>query len=125
MVRSPCDAHVGTNKIVADVVPLYATCRLHVTSKRLGTTPRIATQNTDHWHRRLRTPRTRPRCSAAEQRDELAAHHSITSSARARSVGGTSIPSALAVVRLMTKSNLVGCSTGRSPGFAPCRTLST
>ena len=35
--------------------------------------------------------------------------HSITSSARASSVGGTSRPSALAVLRLMTNSNLVGC----------------
>ena len=35
--------------------------------------------------------------------------HSITSSARASSVGGTSRPSALAVLRLMTSSNLVGC----------------
>ena len=36
--------------------------------------------------------------------------HSITSSARASSVGGISIPSALAVLRLMTSSNLVGCT---------------
>src|SRR5262249_5995593 len=36
---------------------------------------------------------------AAEQRDECAAVHSITSSARARSVGGISRPSAFAVVR--------------------------
>ena len=35
--------------------------------------------------------------------------HSITSSARASSVGGTSRPSALAVLRLMTSSYLVGC----------------
>ena len=39
-------------------------------------------------------------------------HHSITSSARARSFGGTSRPSALAVLRLMTSSNLIGCWTG-------------
>jgi hypothetical protein len=51
--------------------------------------------------------------------------HSITSSARASSVGGISRPSALAVIRLMTRSNLVGCSTGRSAGFAPRRILST
>jgi len=44
--------------------------------------------------------------------------HSTTSSARASSVGGTSRPSALAVVRLMTSSNLVGYSIGRSAGFA-------
>ena len=35
--------------------------------------------------------------------------YSITSSARASSVGGTSRPSALAVLRLITSSNLVGC----------------
>ena len=44
----------------------------------------------------------------AEKRDELAPLHSITSSARARSVGGTVRPSALAVLRLMTNSYLVG-----------------
>src|SRR5262249_15889700 len=43
--------------------------------------------------------------------------HSITSSARAMSVAGTSRPSAFAVVRLITRSNLVGCSTGMSAGF--------
>ena len=36
--------------------------------------------------------------------------HSITSSARASSVRGTSRPSALAVLRLITSSNLVGCT---------------
>src|SRR5262245_44648340 len=46
--------------------------------------------------------RERPRGSgAAEQRDELAALHSITSSARASSVDGISMPSALAVLRLI------------------------
>ena len=35
-------------------------------------------------------------------------HYSITSSARASSVGGTSRPSALAVLRLMTSSYLLG-----------------
>src|SRR5262252_2065716 len=51
--------------------------------------------------------------------------HSITSSARSRNDSGTVRPSALAVVRLITRSNLVGCSTGSSPGFAPCKILST
>ena len=32
-------------------------------------------------------------------------------------------PSAFAVERLMTSSNLVVCSTGRSPGLAPLRAL--
>src|SRR5215472_9006344 len=51
--------------------------------------------------------------------------HSITSSAVASSVGGISRPSVFAIVRFMMRSNLVGNSTGRSPGFAPCRILST
>src|SRR5258708_39326274 len=55
-----------------------------------------------HRHRLLRARRERPRRCAAEQRDELAPFHSITSSARASSMGGTSRPSALAVLRLMT-----------------------
>jgi hypothetical protein len=46
--------------------------------------------------------------------------HSITSSARASSVGGTSRPSALAVLRLITSSNFVGACTGRSAGFSRC-----
>src|SRR5262245_53208367 len=47
--------------------------------------------------------------------------HSITSSARLSSVVGISRPSTLAVARLMTNSNLVGCITGRSDGLAPLR----
>src|SRR5262245_11157153 len=58
-----------------------------------------------------------------EPRDELAPFHSITSSARASSVGGTSRPRALAVVRLIMRSNLVGCRIGRSAGFSPLRRL--
>ena len=49
----------------------------------------------------------------------------ITSSARPSSDGGIVRPSALAVLRLITSSNLVGCSTGRSAGLAPLRILST
>src|SRR5919197_6334200 len=78
----------------------------------------------------LRGRRERPRgCRAAQQRDELAAlhlrGHSITSSARASSVGGTSRPSAFAVLRLITSSYLVGACTGRLAGFSPLRTRST
>src|SRR5262250_4000286 len=60
---------------------------------------------------------------AADERDELAPLHSITSSARASSVGGTSMPSALAVFRLMTSSYWVGACTGRSAGLVPRRTF--
>src|SRR5260370_41328666 len=52
---------------------------------------------------------------------EAQAPHSITSSARESSVGGMSRPSALAVGRLMTGSNLVDCTTGRAARFAPFR----
>src|SRR5256885_1005526 len=69
-----------------------------------------------------RARRERPCRCPAEQRDErAAATHSITSSARASSVGGTSRPSALAVCRLMTNSNLVDYSTGKSVGLTPLR----
>jgi hypothetical protein len=51
--------------------------------------------------------------------------YSITSSARVSSVGGTMMSSAFAVFRLITSSYLVGCSTGRSAGFAPLKILST
>jgi hypothetical protein len=39
-------------------------------------------------------------------------NYSITSSAMARRPGGTSMPSALAVCRLITNANLVDCTTG-------------
>src|SRR5260370_6388916 len=43
--------------------------------------------------------------------------YSITSSARSRNASG--IVSALAVVRVITRSNFAGCSTWSSPGFSP------
>src|SRR5438132_10804088 len=51
--------------------------------------------------------------------------HSITLSARSTRPAGTSCPIALAVLRLITSSNVVGCSTGNSAGFAPLRILAT
>src|SRR5262245_39111064 len=62
-----------------------------------------------HWHRRR----------AAEQRDELAPPHSITSSAVASSVCGTVMPSIVAVWTLKTSSNLLDWTTGKSAGLAP------
>src|SRR5262245_51134993 len=88
----------------------------------------VATEKPNYRHcRLLRARRERPRHRrAAKQRDELApSHHSITSSARASRVGGTSIPSAFVVLRLITSSYLVGACTGRSPGFSPFRMRST
>src|SRR5215831_19497870 len=51
--------------------------------------------------------------------------YSITSSARVTSEGGRSRPSALAVLRLIVSSILVGNSIGRSPALAPFRIRST
>ena len=48
----------------------------------------------------------------------------MTSSARPSSDGGIVRPRVFAVLRLMTNSNFVGCSTGRSAGLAPFRILS-
>src|SRR5262249_28615906 len=60
---------------------------------------RTGAEPTNHRHRRLlRACRERPRGrGAAEQRDDLAPPHSITSSATDSSVGGTVRPSMVAV----------------------------
>ena len=86
-----------------------------------------AMEESDCRHRRLlRQHSERPvRSHPAEKRDELAPPHSITSSAVASSDGGTVRPSPLAVLRLMTRSYLVGACTGRSAGFSPLRMRST
>src|SRR5262245_26302713 len=93
-----------------------------------GGRTRAAAQIPDHRHWLLLCARReRPHNGrAAEQRDELAtAAHSITSPVRASSEIGGSRPSALAVVRLMTSSNLSANWTGKSPGSAPLRMRST
>src|SRR5262249_7428957 len=85
-------------------------------------------QETDgRQHRRLLRTRSErpPGRRAANERNECAAGHSITSSARARSVGGTVRPSAFAVLRLSTKSYLIGACTGRAVGLSPLRMRST
>ena len=51
--------------------------------------------------------------------------HSIIRSARPSSDCGIASFIALAVLRLITSLNLVGCSTGRSAGFAPLKIRST
>src|SRR5262249_40022269 len=58
-----------------------------------------------HPLRLLRARRERPRRRrTAEQRDEFAALHSITSSASASILSGTVRPSAFAVLRLIVRS---------------------
>src|SRR5262249_9751152 len=80
-----------------------------------------AAEKADHWCLLLRLRNKRPRRRAAHERDERAPLHSITSSARASSVGGTVRPSILAVSWLMTISNFVDCTTGSSADLAPLR----
>src|SRR5262249_15105522 len=108
IVIASCPAVLYTD-ILAFAVTLrgqtFAPCSNHV----CGILRRPGVEEPDYRHRWLLCARReRPRRRrAAEERDELAALHSITSSARASSVGGTSRPSALAVVRSMTRSNFV------------------
>src|SRR5215472_15382450 len=79
-----------------------------------------------HAPRAAKQPRReRPSSRAAEQRDELAARHSITSSASSRNDSGIERPSALAVLRLTHSLNFVGWTTGRSAGFSPRRIRAT
>src|SRR5205085_1535906 len=66
---------------------------------------------------RLR-PGARRRGEREQGKDDVAALHWITSSARTSSDCGMLMPSAFAVCRLMISSNLVGCSIGNSAGFA-------
>ena len=65
------------------------------------------------------------RCHSDELHRSKIARYSITSSAATSNVCGTARPRVLAVLRLMTNSNFVGCSTGKSAGLAPRRILST
>src|SRR5262249_38662545 len=66
----------------------------------------------DHWQR----GRAR---GQMQKLPSVGKFHSITPSAMAESPGGISRPSALAALRLITNSNLVDCSTGRSLALAP------
>ena len=128
--RQPIDLILGPAVFDRHVLALDKARFLQALAKSAQTVRervrRCGVEEPDHRHRRLlRARRERPRRRrAAEQRDELAPLHSITSSARASSVGGMSRPSALAVLRLMYRENCVGSSTGRSAGRAPLRTRS-
>src|SRR5262245_13328403 len=82
---------------------------------------RIEHADAPHALTLLRARHKRPRRRTAEECDEVAPLHSITSSAVASSACGTLRPSILAVGMLMTSSNLVDCTTGKSAGFAPLR----
>jgi hypothetical protein len=57
----------------------------------------------------------------AEPRDEITSLHSITSSAMASNIGGTSMPITLAACKLIANSNLVECMISGSAGFSSLR----
>src|SRR5262249_4298965 len=114
-------------KLVGDVAPFDITEVAHPAREFLaewivvrGSRPDVP--DTRRLARLLRARRQRPsRCRAAEQRDELAALHSITSSAATSKPGGTVRPSAFAVLRLSAVSYRVGACAGRSAGLSPRR----
>src|SRR5262249_10631700 len=85
----------------------------------------VAKEADDRYRRLLRPHRKRPSCSSAEQGDELATSRPITASASESRLWGLLPPSAFAVFRLTTTSNLVTCCTGRSAGFVPWRMRTT
>jgi hypothetical protein len=109
---------------IAGILQALTKCAQHEIRERAS---RLTVEVTNHGHSRLlRARRDWPRDRrAAEQRDEIAPSHSITSSAVASSVGGTVRPSILAVLRLITSSNLSCAWTGSSPAFSPLRMRST
>src|SRR5215472_14411509 len=74
-------------------------------------------------HDPLQTCARAPSCNYQRCTFSGVVAYSITSSAMARSCGGISMPSSVAVRRLMTKLNLTACWTGSSAGFAPMRML--
>jgi hypothetical protein len=109
---------------VAALGPAQAGKRLSERRNERQTRHRVASQ--EHADPAHPAALLRARCEGpprrdAEERDELAPNHSITSSAMASNVGGTFSPSAFATIRFSTSSNLVGCTTGKSAGFSPLR----
>jgi hypothetical protein len=60
-------------------------------------------------------------CEQSQQKNP----YSITLLAWASTIDGNSMPRALAVLRLIARSNFTGACTGRSAGFAPLRIRST
>ena len=86
---------------------------------------RHTAEEADHRPGALRPRGERSGRRSTEPCDNVAAPHSITSSARSSTAVGKSMPKLLAVLALTTSSNLVGRSIGSSAGLAPLRTLPT
>src|SRR5262249_51427928 len=94
----------------------------HACSKRDDVWPRLPPADREHSFARSFSPMRRSILSMSSSfATGLGRSYSITSSASESRLSEILTPSALAVLRLITVSNLVGCSTGRSAGFAPLR----
>ena len=63
--------------------------------------------------------------SLIQNRQSKIQNYLITRSALANTFGGIVTPICFAVFRLITSSNFIGCSTGRSAGLVPFKILST
>src|SRR5262249_34595879 len=114
-------------KLVGDVAPFDITEVAHPAHEFLaewivarGSRPDVP--DTRRLPRLLRARRERPSSRAADQRDELAALHSITSSASESKLSEIVTPSAFAVFKLITNWNLTVSITGRSAGLTPLST---
>src|SRR6266568_3368007 len=100
--------------------------RRRASSSRVQRSPPSDNQFSNPLRLLRRDDERRGEQAASQTADERAPlHHWMISSARCSSDRGIVSPSALAVLRLITSSNFVGCSMGRSPGLAPLRILST
>jgi hypothetical protein len=103
--RVPCGAAIGVNSIHSHrVVSVSA-----------------SPQSTDLVSRLSRPSSAITGRELMQQRLAPMRRYSITSSARASSVGGTSRPRMRAVCALISISNLADCSTGKSAGLVPLR----
>src|SRR5262249_39174532 len=127
--RKKVSLSVAEAVIEADVLPLDPAELAHAIAQRIEQETRgLPIGKAGHQHANVANGRVLSACRhwprrrrAAEQGDELAPPHSITSSAVICMISGTVTPSAFAVLRLMTSSTLVGCITGSSAGFSPLR----
>src|SRR6516164_2261329 len=108
--RQPVSLTLVRTVLNRDVLALDEACFLEALAERSHALVRnrsTAEKPDDRHCRLLRVRCERPRRRAAEQRDEIAPLHSITSSARARKDSGIVRPSFFAALMLTTSSNLV------------------
>src|SRR5262249_3876294 len=108
--------HCGVSILATTACGSNAPHQTEATRTFMYAVPALATANSMRQHRQS--------CANSVPdalRKYESVFYSITSSASASSLSGILRPSALAVLRLMTSSYLVGACTGRSPGFSPLR----